>query len=116
MFHFKGERMTWFYKTWDAACKEAGLVDECGKPTRLFHDLRRSAVRNLVRAGTPELVAMRISGHKSRSVFERYNVVSETDIRQGAARLGQYLQQMENDATSEDSHTIGTQAPDSRLQ
>jgi integrase len=86
IFHNQGERLLTFYKMWQRACKEVGISAK-----RLVHDFRRTAVRNLVRAGVPERVAMAITGHKPRDVFERYNIVSAGDLEEAARRIDERI-------------------------
>ncbi len=78
-------RVRRFSKSWDTACRVAGC------PGRHFHDLRRTAVRNLTRAGVGDSVAMRLTGHKTRSIFTKYNIVNDDDLRAASAQQQAYL-------------------------
>lgn len=85
IFHSEGEPIGDFRKAWASACKRAAV------PNLLLHDLRRSAVRNMRLAGIPENVAMEISGHRTRCVFDRYSIVGRRDLRDAAEKLDQRL-------------------------
>jgi len=81
VFHRQGSPIRDFYGAWRTACREAGA------PGMKFHDFRRTAARNYIRSGVPERVAMSILGHKTRSIFDRYNITDENDLEQAAKRV-----------------------------
>lgn len=81
VFHRRGKPIRGFREAWQAACIAAGC------PNRLLHDLRRTAVRNFERAGVSRSVAMKLSGHKTESIYRRYAIVSETDLAEGMRKV-----------------------------
>ena len=119
VFHRDGEPVGDFRKAWARACCLAGvgkmLCPDCGISVdadykcekcsrtwkyeslrykgKIFHDLRRTAVRDLVRAGNTETVAMSISGHRTRSVFDRYDIADDRDQRKALRATQTYRQQ-----------------------
>jgi integrase len=76
-----GQRISDPRKAWATACAAAGL------PGLLIHDLRRSAVRNMEQAGVPRSVAMKLTGHKTENIYQRYAIVSDSDLHEAAQRL-----------------------------
>jgi len=124
IFHRHGARIGDFRKAWTAACIAAGfakpklrregqpVLDRQGQPimraTLIFHDLRRSAVRNLVAAGVDQSVAMRVTGHQTISVFQRYRIVSDDDVRAALERTQAALAHAVNGpATNGQGHNPG---------
>jgi integrase len=81
VFHRNGRAIRSYARAWNAACKAAGIAG------RLVHDLRRTAVRNLERAGVSRSVAMKLTGHKTEAVYRRYAITSAADLSEGVAKL-----------------------------
>ncbi len=115
-----------FRVTWERACTRAGVGQtvcfSCSQPMDsgkacskcksqrsvysglIFHDLRRTAARNLRRAGIPETVIMKIGGWRTRSVFERYAIVNRTDIADAMRQLQQ--SERDHEISHEISHAV----------
>jgi integrase len=85
IFQVDGERMIFNWRTWRNLCLLAGV------PGLLFHDLRRTALTNLIAAGISEKEAMEVSGHQTRKTFERYPIISDRNLRRVAARMEEYF-------------------------
>jgi integrase len=81
VFHCDGSPIREFRAKWEKACQAAGV------PGRIIHDFRRTAVRTLERAGVSRSVAMKLTGHKTESIYRRYAIVSEADLSAGVAKL-----------------------------
>ena len=91
VFHRTGRPIKSFRRAWLSACRRAGLVG------RIPHDFRRTAVRNLERAGVPRSTAMKMVGHKTESIYRRYAIADEGMLREGGAKL-QVLHQADQPA------------------
>lgn len=90
IFHRDGKPMGDFRKAWETACQKAGVLG------LLFHDLRRTAVRNMIRAGVDKKVAKTISGHKTDAVFDRYDITSDEDLQEAALKIEAYIGTLPN--------------------
>jgi integrase len=108
VFSHLGAQIRSFKGAWLAAVTRAGY------PDLLFHDFRRSGIRNLKRAGVSDSVAMKISGHKTRAVFDRYDIVDEEDLTDAAAKIKAFRQTREDQkegASPKSTATISATEP-----
>ena len=106
VFHRDGIPVRRWRTAWRTACQSAGV------PTRFLHDCRRTAARNLIRASVPERVAMLLTGHKSRAIFDRYNIIHEQELLDAGDQLVAYLaQQAQAVPARRRSHPVGPAAP-----
>ena len=100
VFHREGNQIGDFRVAWNNACRTTGLgygykiskayVSRWERknlnPGPCLHDFRRTAVRNLIRSGVSENVAMKITGHRTRSIFDRYDIVTSEDLKLAAEK------------------------------
>ena len=106
VFHRDGITIRRWRTAWRTACQAAGV------PTRFLHDCRRTAARNLIRASVPERVAMLLTGHKSRAIFDRYNIIDEQELLDAGDQLVEYLaQQAQAVPARRRPHAAGPAAP-----
>ena len=106
VFHRDGIPVRRWRTAWRTACQAAGV------PTRFLHDCRRTAARNLIRANVPERVAMLLTGHKSRAIFDRYNIIHEQELLDAGNQLVAYLvQQAQAVPARQRSHAANSAAP-----
>lgn len=99
-----------FRKAWERATKEAKV------PDLLFHDLRRTGVRNLRRRGIPERVIMQIVGHKTKSMLDRYNIVDREDLKDATRKIEEWHKERERQAELEKQEKLlfGEQVPEKK--
>jgi integrase len=84
LFHKDGNPIGSFRKAWASACKRAGIAG------KIPHDFRRTAVRNLERAGVPRSAAMAMVGHRTESIYRRYAIADEAMLKEGAVKLAAF--------------------------
>jgi len=99
-----------FRKSWITATKAAKV------PGLIFHDLRRSAVRNMIQSGIAESVAMKISGHRTQSMLHRYNIITERDIKAAALKIELHLENQSSGQLGEKLGEVSNTSPSDRVQ
>jgi len=105
VFQHDGAPIKEFRGAWESACERAGVA------WLRFHDLRRSAVRHMMRAGFDRKHAMAISGHKTEATFERYNIVSERDLREDIQKLEAYMRELLRPASEPQTEPAAKKEP-----